>query len=269
MTKSHKHQQVGLYTALVERARKGLPGISIGTIELMFNFDSQEQVQHALDALVESGHITIDIGGRFPSLRLLKDRYKALHNRGRALILSSGAPRAAADQKPAAVDKRPAEQTPVQAVAPEAVEPVQMPPFRFQEPAKQETAAVVAAASPPPPAPPAPIVEPVSPVEACLHLEDAKGPPPARQVAFRIADHDLTWIMQHLDSTNDSITFQGFCRQLFQAELDRRQSPEGSKHKLTADVIRAAREEGRDLGEFVTSIIAVGMKAREMNRRGI
>ena len=51
--------------------------------------------------------------------------------------------------------------------------------------------------------------------------------------------------------------------------MDRRRTPAGPKHKLSARVLRTAREEGLDLDTFVTSLIEVGLSAREMNRRGI
>lgn len=230
MTTSHKHQQAGLYTGLVERARKGLPGLSVGAMELAYGFDSKEQVQHALDALVQSGHIQIDIGGRFPSMRLLKDRYKALHNRGRPLFLSSGAP--ANGSKPA--------------------------PHSTQEPAAPSLSAVAAScaleAQRPAPAPTA--------AAAGNHVN-------CETITFRLPRPDYEWLVDEMEQSGLAIALPAFCIQLLRAEMDRRRTEDAPKHKLTADVLRAAREEGREIGEFVTSMIMVGMQAREMNRRGV
>ena len=238
MTKSHGHQQISLFNGLLKRAQKGQPGLSKGAMVLAYDFDDEAQLDHALAALCGSEHISIDIDGRFPSIRLFKNKYHCAIPLKRPLFLSSGLPRPRTEAAPA----------PAAPPAPVATLP-----------------APEAAAHPAVPLP----VPVASTVEASLRMEDAAGPPVARQVAFRVADGDLDWLMAELETTPDSLSFSGLCKQLFQAELDRRRTADGPKHKVSASVIRAARDEGRDLGEFVTSLIAIGMHAREMNRKGL
>ncbi|MCC4258031.1 hypothetical protein [Sphingobium lactosutens] len=239
MTKSHGHQQIALFNGLLKRAQKGEPGLSKGAMVLAYDFENEEQLNHALDALSSSQRIAIDIDGRFPSIRIFKNKYHSALPLKRPLYLSSGQARQRAE--------------PQIAVAPAA-------------------APGHAALSPRPLAPiPAPAPAPASSgrVQTAPQRDSHEGVPAPRQVAFRIADNDLAWILSELDTTDQPISFSALCKQIFQAEVDRRRTPAGPKHKLSARVLRTAREEGLDLDTFVTSLIEVGLAAREMNRRGI
>ena len=237
MTKSHGHQQIALFNGLLKRAQKGEPGLSKGAMVLAYDFENEEQLNHALDALSCSQRIAIDIDGRFPSIRIFKNKYHSALPLRRPLYLSSGQARQRAE--------------PEIAVAPAAV------PDR-------------GALSPRPPAlGSAPTPASSSRVQTAPQRDSREEAPAPRQVAFRIADNDLAWILSELDTTDQPISFSALCKQIFQAEVDRRRTPAGPKHKLSARVLRTAREEGLDLDTFVTSLIEVGLSAREMNRRGI
>lgn len=232
MTKSHGHQQIALFNGLLKRAQKGEPGLSKGAMVLVYDFENEEQLNHALAALSSSQRIAIDIDGRFPSIRIFKNKYHSALPLRRPLYLSSGQTRQRTD--------------PQIAVAP--------------------------ATAPRPPAPssaPAPASALSNGVPAGPRHDRHEGVPTPRQVAFRIADNDLAWILSELEMTDQPISFSALCKQIFQAEVDRRRTPAGPKHKLSARVLRTAREEGLDLETFVTSLIEVGLSAREMNRRGI
>lgn len=224
MSKSHGHQQIALFNGLLKRAQKGEAGLSKGAMALAYDFDSSEQLDHALAALVASQHIAIDIDGRFPSIRIFKSKYHCAVPLKRPIFLSSGQSRPRVE-----TPAPPAQVTPTPAVAPAPVE-----------------------AAPP-------VVLPTT----------AQIPTAPRQIAFRIADDDLSWILDELATTDQAISFSALCKQMFQAELDRRRSPAAPRHKISARVLRTAREEGLDLDTFVTSLIEVGLTAREMNRKGL
>lgn len=237
MTKSHGHQQIALFNGLLKRAQKGEPGLSKGAMVLAYDFENEEQLNHALVALSSSQRIAIDIDGRFPSFRIFKNKYHSAVPLKRPLYLSSGQTRQRTEPQIAVAP----------AAAPDHV-----------------------ALAPRPPAPsPAPAPASSSRVQAVPQRDGHEGVPAPRQVAFRIADDDLAWILSELETTDQPISFSALCKQIFQAEVDRRRTPTGPKHKLSARVLRTAREEGLDLDTFVTSLIEVGLSAREMNRRGI
>ena len=59
MTKSHGHQQIALFNGLLKRAQKGEPGLSKGAMVLAYDFENEEQLNHALDALSCSQRIAI------------------------------------------------------------------------------------------------------------------------------------------------------------------------------------------------------------------
>ena len=90
MTKSHGHQQIALFNGLLKRAQKGEPGLSKGAMVLAYDFENEEQLNHALDALSCSQRIAIDIDGRFPSIRIFKNKYHSAVPLKRPLYLSSG-----------------------------------------------------------------------------------------------------------------------------------------------------------------------------------
>lgn len=237
MTKSHGHQQIALFNGLLKRAQKGEPGLSKGAMVLAYDFENEEQLNHALDALSSSQRIAIDIDGRFPSIRIFKNKYHSAVPLKRPLYLSSGQTRQRTEPQIADAP----------AAAPDRV--------------------ALAPRSPAPSSAPAPTSS--SRVQAVPQRDSHEGVPAPRQVAFRIADNDLAWILSELDTTDQPISFSALCKQIFQAEVDRRRTPAGRKHKLSARVLRTAREEGLDLDTFVTSLIEVGLAAREMNRRGV
>lgn len=236
MSKSHRHQQSALLEKLVTRARSKDAGLSKPAMVLAYGFDDEAQLNHALEALVECGAIQIDIDGRWPSFRILKTRMRSLHTLGRPIFLSAGA-----DRKTQAAPKDWRE-TAGSAVAAEATAPVKTPSVR---------------------------IAPSSPVEARLDAETKRDQAIPHYVGFRLPKDDYAWLLDEMDRSGQSVALPAFARDMFMAEIDRRRSPDAAKHKISARVIRTAREEGLDLATFVTSLIEVGLTAREMNRKGI
>ncbi|BBD98031.1 hypothetical protein SAMIE_1015320 [Sphingobium amiense] len=113
-------------------------------------------------------------------------------------------------------------------------------------------------------------VEPKSgAVEAALKLETEREQIVPFYIGFRLPKEDFNWLVDEMDRSGQSTALPAFARDMLLAEMDRRRSPESRKHKISAQVLRAAREEGLDLDTFVTSLIEVGLTAREMNRRGV
>lgn len=236
MSTSHRHQQSALLDKLVTRARSKEVGLSKPAMVLAYGFDDEAQLTHALEALVECGAIKIDIDGRWPSIRILKTRMRSLHTLGRPIFLSAGA-----DKKTTVVAKdwRDTAGKDVLAKEPAAVK---APPVRIPQ---------------------------SSPIEAALEIETKRDQTIPFYVGFRLPKDDYAWLLDEMDRSGQSVALPAFARDMFMTEIDRRRSPEAAKHKISARVIRTAREEGLDLATFVTSLIEVGLTAREMNRMGI
>jgi hypothetical protein len=271
MTNSHGHQRINLFEGLVKRARSGQKGMSKGAMALAYDFDDPSQLQDALDSLVSTGHISIDLDGRFPAIRIYKARYKAFNNLSRPLFLSPGreSEKAAPPEVaalPPCVSKMPASDLPFHPPRPAlVVRGKDVAPAPVKIDVREQFATVVAKPAPtpilaPPVAPPPYIVESPAPRKAASR---------STQVSFHITDADVEWIGETLDGHPDAISYSAFCRELFMAEVDRRRNEASEKHHISAMVMRAAREEGVPLGTFVTRMIEVGMAARDMNRRGI
>lgn len=88
-------------------------------------------------------------------------------------------------------------------------------------------------------------------------------------VSFTVPRDELAWLLNELGETNEPVSLMGLCRSLMVAEIDRRRADTSRKHRLSARVLRAQREDGRPLDAFVTAMIEVGLDAYQMNRRGL
>lgn len=299
MSKSHGHQQAALLTALVERAQARKPGLSKQAMVLSLGFDDEAQLNHAIASLVENGAISIDIDGRFPSFRIWRTKRRAAMPLRQPLFLSAGGPAL----KPG---EAPGWKQAAQAVKSAESSPPPAEPTVDILPAEQEAStisAVEAALKLEPKVPGGNAVQRSNQISFKLtpadidwlnqrYLEEGDAesfsafcrgifvlemnrmrepapPPIPNSITIRLAKQDYEYLVEDMEQSGLSISLAGYCAQLVMAEIDRRAGPEGAKHKISATVIRAAREEGRDLGEFVTSMIAVGMAAREMNRKGL
>lgn len=249
MSKSHRHQQSALLDKLVSRARSKQPGLSKPAMVLAYGFGDQAQLDDALNELVECGAIQIDINGRWPSIRILKTRMRALHLLRRPLYVSAGSDR----------DTTSLARSDWRDVAAEARKVV----------LEAEDALTGYTPAPVPSPVPKQVVSPISAVEAALELETKRDQTIPYYVSFRLPKEDFTWLLDEMDRSGQATALPGFARDMLLAEMDRRRSPDGAKHRISARVIRTAREEGLDLGTFVTNLIEVGLTAREMNRRGI
>ncbi|EQA97298.1 hypothetical protein [Sphingobium sp. HDIP04] len=309
--------RVAVFNALRSRAVEKRPGLSRNALMTACNIDDDEVLDDALHQLEGSDHIRVDMWGKYPAVVVLKAKWR----NGEAVFW----PVPASDPTPVpAAPKH-------DAVPTKAVEPVKMPPYKFQTPEHGSGSASHPTASAPASTPPPPPEMPVAPVEAAVRMKlsapkrsnnigfnltnpadvawlsdlygrasrpgesyaafcrgiflqaldqiraDAEAPvlvlKPARGqsnlVSFTLTDSEMDALLEALDVHPHPIRLDAFAKLLCVTELDRLASADAPRHRLSAEVMRAAREEGVPLGEFVTRMVSVGMQAREMNRRGL
>lgn len=264
MSKSHRHQQSALLDKLVNRARAKEPGLSKQAMVMAYGFEDEGQLNHALSELVECGAIAIDIDGAWPSFRIHKTRMRALHKLGRSIFLSAGKPvldKPTGDWRKTA--QRFSEASAAKAADPTADEAAPLSP----NPAQSAMAAA------PKPAHQAPKTAPKSNGHAAGYETDLEQETKRDQavpfyVGFRLLKEDYNFLHEQMEGSGQAISLVNYARDMLLAELDRRRGPDAAKHKISARVIRTAREEGLELSAFVTSLIEVGLQAREMNRKG-
>lgn len=105
--------------------------------------------------------------------------------------------------------------------------------------------------------------------EKRFHEEAAPAGGSRVTVSFPVSRDEHAWLLDELDRTDEPVSLMGLCRSLMMAEIDRRRADPSCKHRLSARVLRAQREDGRPLDAFVTAMIEVGLDAFQMNRRGL
>ena len=315
-------QQTDLFNLLKFRGEKGMLGLSMPAMVRTVDLDGEGQLIEALKTLESAGLIRVDIWGRFPAIVVLKDKWR----NGNDVLwnIPPGAepkPQPKHDEVPpkmgpVALVDMPIDPTKiievkgstekpelkkgtvevVKAQVPaKAVEPVKMPPYKFQEPAKGPAVNIVPAPKPkpvkakkpapvikeietfaPPPAPaPTPTSEPpVSAVVAAIRMEPtapifvATETADPNLISFTLTDIEWAALGEACDRHEHPILLPAFAKHLCLTELDRLLSADAPKHRLSAEIFVAAREDGRPVLDFVSDMILVGMKAREMNRKG-
>lgn len=264
MSKSHRHQQSALLDKLVNRARAKEPGLSKQAMVMAYGFEDEAQLNHALSELVECGAIVIDIDGAWPSFRIHKTRMRALHKLGRSIFLSAGKPIL---DKPTGDWRKTAQRFSEAATAKTADAPAD--DASQIEPAPAQVSMAVA----PRPVRQVPKMATNSKAHAAGYETDLEQETKRDQavpfyVSFRLLKEDYDFLHEQMESSGQAVSFVNYARDMLLAELDRRRGPDAAKHKISARVIRTAREEGLELSAFVTSLIEVGLQAREMNRKG-
>jgi hypothetical protein len=259
MSKSHRHQQSALLDKLVNRARAKEPGLSKQAMVMAYGFEDEGQLNHALSELVACGAIVIDIDGAWPSFRIHKTRLRAHHSLNRPIFLSAGKPildkplgdwRKTAQRFSEATAAKTSE-PPVDEAAPIAPAPAKATMAVAPKPVRQASKAA-----------------PKSGYETDLDQETKRDQAVPFYVGFRLLKEDYNFLHEQMESSGQAVSFVNYARDMLLAELDRRRGPDAAKHKISARVIRTAREEGLELSAFVTSLIEVGLQAREMNRKG-
>jgi hypothetical protein len=59
----------------------------------------------------------------------------------------------------------------------------------------------------------------------------------------------------------EAILLDHYAKELFEEYLALLRAEDGPRHRLSVDVMRAARADGRSLDEFVTALIGIGLAA--------
>lgn len=229
MTKSKPIQRIRLFNAMVTRAQAGRPGLTLTTWMNSLGFDDRDQVIDAMSELAGTGHIRVDIGGERPAIVLLRDRYK--------------------------LPGEPLERPLVLGMAPLPVVKINVEQCRAKGkttladliPAKPDYVDVVQeiAAEVMPPLPP-PEPQPVA-------------------VTFVLDADDIEYLCERLDRHSEPLSLDHYAKELFEEYVRLLRAEDGPKHRLSADVLRAAKSDGRPLPEFVTALIEIGLAAYRMN----
>lgn len=228
MTKSKPIQRIRLFNAMVARAQSGRPGLTLTTWMNSLDFEDKDQVIDAMAELAGTGHIRIDIGGERPAILLLRDNYKAAENLNKPLVLGM------APLPTFKVESTPGREVPAS-------------PLTDLIPAKPDYVDVVQeiAAEVMPPLPP-PEPQPVA-------------------VTFVLDADDIEYLCERLDRHSEPLSLDHYAKELFEEYVRLLRAEDGPKHRLSADVLRAAKSDGRPLPEFVTALIGIGLTAYRMN----
>jgi hypothetical protein len=227
MTKSTSMQAIRLFNAMLDRANSGRPGLTLTTWERNLDFLDREQILDAMNRLQHSGHIRVDIGGERPAIVILKGNYKDTYPLERLLVLGMAPLRTLKVESTPGKDL-PASLTDLIPAKPDYVDVV------------QEIAAEVMQ----PVAPPAP--QPIA-------------------VTFVLDADDIEYLCERLDQHKEPISLDHYAKELFEEYVRLLRAEDGPKHRLSADVLRAAKSDGRPLPEFVTALIGIGLTAYQMN----
>ena len=225
MTKATATQSIRLFNAMLRRATECRPGLTITTWQNTLDFSDREQVLDAMNRLQHSGHIRVDIGGERPAIVILKGNYKDTYPLERPLVLGMA---------PMPVLK--VESTPGKDVKPPLVDLMPVKPD-YVEVVEQIAAEVM---------PPAGTFRPVT-------------------VMFVLNDSDVAYLNGRMEARRDGIILDHCAKELFEEYLALLRAEDGPRHRLSADVLRAAKSDGRPLPEFVTALIGIGLTAYRMN----
>lgn len=221
MTKATSIQCIRLFNAMLDRANSGRPGLTLTTWERNLDFLDREQILDAMNRLQHSGHIRVDIGGERPAIVILKGNYKDTYPLERPLVLGMA---------PMPVLK--VESTPGKDVKPPLVDLMPVKPD-YVEVVEQIAAEVM---------PPAGTFRPVT-------------------VMFVLNDSDVAYLNGRMEARRDGIILDHCAKELFEEYLALLRAEDGPRHRLSVDVMRAARADGRSLDEFVTALIGIGLAA--------
>ena len=221
MTKASSVQCSRLFNAMLDRANSGRPGLTLTTWERNLDFFDREQILDAMNRLQHSGHIRVDIGGERPAIVILKGNYKDTYPLERPLVLGMA---------PMPVLK--VESTPGKDVKPPLADLIPVKPD-YVEVVEQIAAEVM---------PPASQFRPVT-------------------VAFVLDARDIAYLHERALGRREAILLDHYAKELFEEYLALLRADDGPRHRLSIDVMRAAKDDGRSLDEFVTALIGIGLAA--------
>lgn len=232
MTKASSVQCIRLFNAMLKRAQEGRPGLTLLAWERSLDFENREQVLDAINRLQHGGHIRVDIGGDRPAIVLLKGNYKDSFPLARPLVLGM-----------APLPAIKVESTPGKALPPALTDLIPVTPD--YEAAAQDFVSVVReiAAEVMPPAPAMPVA-----------------------VTFVLDTDDMEYLCERLDGHREPLSLDHYAKELLEEYIRLLRAEDGPKHRLSAAVLRAAKDDGRPLLDFVTALIEIGLTAYQMNR---
>jgi hypothetical protein len=231
VTKATATQSIRLFNAMLKRTQEGRVGLTLTTWQNTLDFADREQVLDAMNRLHHSGHIRVDIGGERPAIVILKGNYKDSFSLEKPLVLGMA---------PLPVVKL--ESTPGKALPPALTDLIVLPPELDYVDVVQEIAAEVMPATPAPPQPVA--------------------------VTFVLDADDMEYLCERLDGHREPLSLDHYAKELLEEYIRLLRAEDGPKHRLSAAVLRAARDDGRPLPDFVTALIEIGLAAYQMNREG-
>lgn len=227
MTKATATQSIRLFNAMLQRAKDGRPGLTLTTWQNSLDFADREQVLDAMNRLQHSGHIRVDIGGERPAIVILKGNYKDSFSLDKPLVLGMA---------PVPVVK--VESTPGKELPASLADLIVLPPELDYVDVVHEIAAEVL-----PPAPPQPVA-----------------------ITFVLDADDMEYLCERLDGHREPLTLDHYAKELLEEYIRLLRAEDGPKHRLSAAVLKAARDDGRPLPDFVTALIEIGLTAYQMNR---
>ena len=228
MTKASSVQCIRLFNAMLDRANSGRPGLTLTTWERNLDFLDREQILDAMNRLQHSEHIRIDIGGERPAIVILKGNYKDSFPLARPLVLGM-----------APLPAIKVESTPGKALPPALTDLIPVTPDYVDT--LQEIAAEVAR-----------IPVPITTQPAA--------------VTFVLDADDMEYLCERLDGHREPLTLDHYAKELLEEYIRLLRAEDGPKHRLSAAVLKAARDDGRPLPDFVTALIEIGLTAYQMNR---
>lgn len=218
MSKSNLTQRSRLFNGLVDRARKGLPSMSFKAMEFGYDFDDEDQVRDALQQLMDSGHVTGTLDGRFPTLHLWRSKFSAAEPLKRPMsLMPEGAEGEAKHLR-----------APERAHVPESpkVDPLPVP---------------VSALHVPEPLPPVPAVD-SSVVPIMLPVDP-------NRLTITLSDATLDWVSENLSLTN--IDLADYVAWIVEAHALR---CERQRLRIPAPLLTAAIAAGEPAESFIVKL---------------
>ena len=98
----------------------------------------------------------------------------------------------------------------------------------------------------------------------------AKVMPPTPQqpvaVTFVLDADEMEYLCERLDGHREPLSLDHYAKELLEEYIRLLRAEDGPKHRLSAAVLKAARDDGRPLPDFVTALIEIGLTAYQMNR---
>ncbi|MDQ4421449.1 hypothetical protein OOT33_13560 [Sphingobium sp. DEHP117] len=88
-------------------------------------------------------------------------------------------------------------------------------------------------------------------------------------VTFVLDADDMEYLCERLDGHRDPLSLDLYAKELLEEYIRLLRAEDGPKHRLSAAVLKAAKDDGRPLPDFVTALIEIGLTAYQMNREAV